>query len=320
MSGQARACDKLLENMKPCSFFILFTLSAFAQDIVWAPKADLLPKYVSPHKPHTKLAEVKAKHVGQANWTELVVNDDMLRGEYVASAPGTKVPKQLHPDTREFWIVLDGQIRFEIENQQPFVASKGYMVQVPFQTFFSMETVGDKPSLRWQVNVPTAHTLYAAEADAPAMPGFHWLPVRMARKCCEYGHGNKPYVTFEEAAQANEEKRVKGTQRIVQDDRETGNFIYGYEKNLPALNPNERGHYHSESSEFWLIMAGQIRYPIEGQQLIIASEGDVVYVPKFTFHAPRFYGPGPSCRFAMNGYPDIAHLFDAKPAKTTSTK
>ena len=62
-------------------------------------------------------------------------------------------------------------------------------------------------------------------------------------------------------------------------------------------------------------MAGQIRYPIEGQGVIIASEGDVVYVPKFTFHAPRWYGQGPSCRLAMNGYPNIAHLFEPPATK-----
>jgi quercetin dioxygenase-like cupin family protein len=34
---------------------------------------------------------------------------------------------------------MDGQIRFEIENQEPFVATKGSMVQVPMQTIYSME-------------------------------------------------------------------------------------------------------------------------------------------------------------------------------------
>lgn len=307
--------------MKICLLLSICAGAAFAQDVVWAPKADVLPKYTPPHKPHTKLADVKAEHAGQTNWSELVVNDSVLRGEYVSAAPGTKTPKGLHPDTREFWIVLEGQIKFEIEKQEPFVASKGWMVQVPMQTFYSMETVGDKPSLRWQVNVPGVHTLYAEEAGAPNMPGYHWMPVKMARLCCNYEHGNKPYVTFEQAAKENEEHRVKGTQRIVQDDRETGNFIYGYEKNLAPLNPNEKGHYHTESSEFWLIMSGQIRYPIEGQTVIIANAGDVVYVPPFTFHFPRFYGPGPSTRFAMNGYPNIAHLFDAKPAApATGTK
>ncbi len=305
--------------MRPCCLLALFSVTAFAQNMVWAPKADVLPQYTPPHKPLTRLADVKAQHAGQANWTELVVNDDLLRGEYVYSASGSKVSRRLHPDTREFWIVLDGQIKFDIEGQQPFTASKGWMVQVPMQTFYAMETVGDAPSLRWQLNVVNAHTLYAEQADAPKTPGYHWMQVKVARTPGVYEHGNKPYVTFEELAKANEEKKAPTTQRVVQDDRETGNFIYGYEKNLPALNPNEKGHYHPESSEFWLILAGQIRYPIEGQGVVIASVGDVVYVPRFTFHAPRFYGPGASCRFAMNGYPNIAHLFDAKPAAAPAT-
>jgi mannose-6-phosphate isomerase-like protein (cupin superfamily) len=189
--------------MKLICLLALATMGASAQDVVWAPKPDVLPAYTPPHKPHTKLSDVKAKHAGQANWDELVVNDDLLRGEYVFAAPGSKLGKRLRPDTREFWIVLDGQIRFDIEGQEPFTASKGWMVQVPMQTFYALETVGDKPSLRWQVNVAGAHTLFANEADAPAMPGFHWMPVSVKRLPGRYEHGNKPYVTFEEAAKAN---------------------------------------------------------------------------------------------------------------------
>jgi hypothetical protein len=59
-------------------------------------------------------------------------------------------------------------------------------------------------------------------------------------------------------------------------------------------------------------MSGQIRYPIERVGVIIANVGDVVYVPKNTFHGPRWYGPGPSCRLAMNGFPKIGHMFEPK--------
>jgi mannose-6-phosphate isomerase-like protein (cupin superfamily) len=123
-------------------------------------------------------------------------------------------------------------------------------------------------------------------------------------------HNNKAHLTFEEVAKKFESGEAKGTQRIVEDDRGAANFIYGYEKNLPQFNPKARGHYHPDGAEYWLIMAGQIRYPIEGVGDIIANPGDVVYVPKHTFHAPRWHGAGPSCRLAMNGFPNIAHLFD----------
>ncbi|MEJ7609391.1 MAG: hypothetical protein WKF37_24735 [Bryobacteraceae bacterium] len=61
------------------------------------------------------------------------------------------------------------------------------------------------------------------------------------------------------------------------------------------------------------MILGHIRYPIEKVGLVIAEEGDVVYVPPFTFHAPRHHGTGPSTRLAMNGFPNIAHLREAKP-------
>ena len=273
----------------------------------WAPKPNTLPKYTPPMKPHTILADLRQKHAGQVNWSEDIVADNMLHGEYIQAAPGTKVSRRFHPDTRAWWVVMDGQIRFDIEGQQPFVATKGSMVQAPMQTIFSMETIGDKPSLRFEVNIARAKTLYPEDVTPPALPGFEWIKVKLNRKPGPWENGNKPHINLYELAK---QPGYKGG-RFIHDDRAVSNIIYGYEKDLPPLNPKDRGHYHAECAEFWVIMAGQIRYPIEGQDLIIANEGDVVYVPLYTFHAPRFYGPGPSCRLAMNGFTNIAHLFDA---------
>jgi oxalate decarboxylase/phosphoglucose isomerase-like protein (cupin superfamily) len=89
------------------------------------------------------------------------------------------------------------------------------------------------------------------------------------------------------------------------------NIIYGRNADLPPVNDKERGHYHPECAEFWVVMLGQIRYKMENAGVIVAEEGDIVYAPPFTFRAPRWWGDGPSCRLAMNGYTNIAHLFDA---------
>lgn len=281
-----------------------------AQDLV-APKG-APAKYTGPHRPITKWTELKAKHAGQTDWHELIVDDDRLYAVYIMAKPGSKSPRSVHPDTRAWWVVMDGQIRFDIEGQAPFVATKGSIVQVPMQTLFSFETIGDKPSVRFEVNIAGAKTLYTADVQPPNMAGFDWIPVRFARKPGVYGRNNKAHTTFDEVAKQLDEGKLKGTIPIVDDDRGAANFIYGYEKNLPPLNPKDKGHYHAESSEFWLIMAGQIRYPIEGKGVIVADVGDVVYVPKNTFHAPRWWGEGPSCRLAMNGFPNLAHLFEPK--------
>ena len=64
--------------------------------------------------------------------------------------PGDKTPVQYYGDDRVFWVVWGGQIRFNIQGQQPFVATKGFLVQVPQRVRYSMETVGSEPSLRFE--------------------------------------------------------------------------------------------------------------------------------------------------------------------------
>ena len=275
----------------------------------WAPKPLEIPKYTPPHKPVTRLADLKKQHAGEAEWRQVIVDDDHLHGEYIQSAPGSKVPRRFHPDTREFWAVVDGQLRFEIEGQQAIVATKGSLVQVPMQTIYSIETIGETPALRYEVNIAHAKTFYPAGVDPPEMPGFKWIQAKLNRKPGPYDRGNRPHVNLYELAK---DPKFRG-QAFVTDDRSFANIIYGYERELPPLNTRDRGHYHPECAESWLVMLGQIRYPIEGQDLIIAGEGDIVYVPKFTFHAPRYHS-NPACRLAMNGYPNIAHVRDARSA------
>jgi mannose-6-phosphate isomerase-like protein (cupin superfamily) len=218
----------------------------------------------------------------------------------------------MHPDTRSWWIVLSGEVRFEIETVPAFTARKGSMVQCPMQTFFSWEATGNEPALLFETNIAGAKTLYESDVMPPKIPGFDWIKVNLNnRVIAQWLHDNKPHVTFDEVAGKLERGEVKGTQYIVRDDRGTANFIYGYNSKLPPLDPKNKGHYHPESAEYWLILKGLIRYPIEKVGVVIAAEGDVVYVPPFTWHAPRWWGDGPSCRLAMNGYPQIAHLSDA---------
>ena len=280
----------------------------------WAPKPVEVPKYPAGMKPVTRIGEVMKAHAGKVDWSQVIVEDPLLHADYISLAPGGKVSRRFHPDTRVWWIVTQGQMKVEIEGQDSFVAGKGAMVQVPMQTIYSMETVGDKPAVRLEVNIAHAKTLYPVDVTPPAMPGYNWIKVKLNRAPAAYDRGNKPVVRLDDLAKENAEKgHANFNYRFVNDDRGLANVIYGYEKNLPPLNEKDRGHYHPESCEFWLIMAGQIRYPIEGQGAIIADEGDVVYVPMFTFHAPRFHGPGPSCRLAINGYVNIAHLRDAEP-------
>ena len=267
--------------------------------VVWAPKPVKTPGYSGIQKPWIKLADLKAKHKGQPSWRELLVNDGRLTAEYVSAPAGTKTPRRLHPDTREWFAVVEGEVRVEIEGQEPFTATRGSAVNIPRQTIYSVETIGTAPSLRFVLNVAGAKTLYPEDvATPPADSGQAWMKVRLNRTPGRYDEFNQPHVNIHEAAAKNE--KYSGG-RFVRDDKSEMLIIYGHERNMPPLDPNDKGHFHAESAEAWLVFSGKIRYAFEGQQPFIAGEGDVVYVPSSTWHATRFIGDN-ACRLSITEY------------------
>lgn len=266
---------------------------------VWAPKPLNTPGYKPGLKPWVKVAEVKKKYQSRPNWTEVVADDGRLTGAYVSSAPGSKTPRLFHPDTREWFAVLEGEVRVEIEGQEPFTATRGSLVNIPRQTIYTVETLGMHPSLRFTLNVSGAKSVYLKDDKPPTAPqGFFWTEARINRTPGRYDEFNQPHLNVPAAA-AKDEKYAGG--RFVRDDKSEMLVIYGHEKNMPPLDPNDKGHFHAESAEMWLVLTGKIRYAFEGQDPFIASEGDVIYVPAGTWHATRFVGDN-ACRLSITEY------------------
>jgi mannose-6-phosphate isomerase-like protein (cupin superfamily) len=254
-------------------------------------------------KPVWRLSEILAAHKDQTDWTEPLVKDNYLEAAYISMGPGKKTARRFNADTREWWIVQDGQIRFSIEGQEPFVASKGYMVEVPYRNVYSMETVGDKPSLRFEVNIANATRDYPADEKPPAIPGMEFVKITVASKG-KYENGNIPYLDFNDIISG----KTKAN-NFVKDDREVVNIIRG--KGVEDSNPPTKGHFHLSSSEFWFVMEGKVRYALETQPTFIADQGDVVYAPMGMWHLASLAGDGMSTRIAINGYVDLAHHYMA---------
>lgn len=281
---------------------------------VWASKPITLPAYRSGLRPWIKLADVKARHAGQANWREALFDDGRLMADYVSAAPGVTESPRFHPDTREWFAVVEGEVRVSIEGQAPLVAVRGSLVNIPRQTVYSVETTGTTPSLRFVLNVSNAVTYFVAETtDAPAQAppaGAAWMRTTINRNPGRYDEFNRPHVNIHEEGAKNP-KYTGG--RFVRDDKSEMLVIYGYEKNMPPLDPADKGHFHPESAEAWLVFTGQIRYAFEGQQPFVANEGDVVYVPSNTWHATRFIGEAPSCRLSITEYVGNTLVLEPRP-------
>jgi mannose-6-phosphate isomerase-like protein (cupin superfamily) len=273
--------------------------------LVLSPKATS-PGWTGVHKPQTKLADVLARHKNEEDWAETIVDDESLFAQWVSIGPGRKTPRRMNGDTREWWIVQSGTLRFTIEGREPLVATKGFMVQVPYRTLYQIENVGTEPALRFEVNVARARRLYPVDQTPVPQLGFEYIKTRVTGGVGTLDAQNRSFVDFS--------KVVSGEERggaFVTEDRSFANIIMG---RYQPPQPGNKGHFHEEGGEFWLICLGTIRYNIEGLPQFEAQEGDVVYVPRQTWHLASNGGTEGlrSCRLAMNGFPYQAHMFEGK--------
>ena len=302
----SQPCVALTLALVSAGAMLALTRCAVAQEyaVVLSPKAEPAG-WSGVHRPHTKLRDVLARHEGKADWVETVVDDESLFAQWISLGPGQQTPRRMNGDTREWWIVQSGELRFTVEGREPVLATKGVMVQVPYRTLYQIENVGSEPALRFEVNVARARKLYPLDETPTPLPGFEYLPTRVTGGRGTLDAENRPVLDFA--------KVVAGEERggpFVVDDRSFANVIIG---DYQRPQPENKGHFHEEGSEFWLIMLGKIRYKIEGLPEFEAEPGDVVYVPRQTWHLASFGGsPGlRSCRLAMNGFPYQAHMFES---------
>jgi len=270
--------------------------------IAWSAQPTQPTPWNAPNKPHWKLSEVLAKHSGQRSWQEDIVSDRDFVARYISLAPGEKTQLQFFADDRIFWIVQSGQMRVSIDGQTPFVATQGFLVQVPFRTPYNMETVGTEPSLRFEVTAAQAVPLYPINETPPPLAGKKYLKVGYTGRG-SYDEVNKPYLDFSKDV-------VNASGRggpFAKDDHTFANIIRG--QGQPSPPPTDLGHFHVGYSEFWFVLEGKIDFLIEGVPFFTADQGDIVYAPQGRWHRASFGGRAMATRLAINPRPDGMHNY-----------
>jgi mannose-6-phosphate isomerase-like protein (cupin superfamily) len=297
------------------SAFILAALlaaPAVAQEhqvfLAYAPKPGKPAGWVAPNRPVWRLSEILAAHKGQANWTQAIVRDHDYSADYIQMAPGEKTRTMFYGDDRAFWVVWGGQIRFTIQGQQPFIATRGFLVQVPFRTPFSMETVGGEPSLRFEVRRTGAEPYYPVidGEPAPSAPGIAYQKTSYSLLPDPYTAVNRPYIDFLKDY-VNNPANPKGNHTFVADDHNWGNIIRGMGSPLPP--DTNKGHFHTNLGEFWFIPEGKIDFLLEGKPLLTAGEGDIVYAPAGRWHRASNNPGQMDTRIAITVRPKNMHNF-----------
>ena len=145
--------------------------------VFWSPKPTTPTPYTAPNKPHWKLSEILASHKGQSDWVQPIIRNKDQEADYISIAPGKKTKPQLYPDDRLVFIVWDGSIKVSVEGYEPFVATKGFMVNVPYRHAYTLENVGTTPALRFEVRQVGSLPLYPASETPDPIKGMTYVKV-----------------------------------------------------------------------------------------------------------------------------------------------
>ena len=227
-----------------------------------------------------------AERLGPPPWSEALLDDGRNWAVLTADPPGHRTEPHSHDDHNEWWIVVDGMLRWRIGERPPFDASAGDIVFCPVGVSHSIETLGDGPSHRIAV-VPRPG---ATDADST-------VSVDDERD----GPPNMLHTTVE--SMLARFGPPMWTEPAVLDDRNRAGFIhYG-----PGMTSNP--HWHPGLDEWWTVLKGELRWQIgTARPPIEARQGDIVFVPEGLKHGITSIGDETTVRLAVTPT-DMPHIY-----------
>jgi mannose-6-phosphate isomerase-like protein (cupin superfamily) len=116
-----------------------------------------------PNVLHTRIADVMAR-MGPPPWAQRLIADERQLVTLIASPPGAGNRPHWHREFDEWWVVLAGQLEWELTGGAVLQAGPSDIVWVPRGTVHHIRNVGEAVSLRLAVAMPPA-THYASPCE-----------------------------------------------------------------------------------------------------------------------------------------------------------
>ncbi len=262
--------------------------------------------YTAPNKPHWKLSEILAAHKGQSDWVQPIVRNKDQEGDYISMGAGQKTKLKMWPDDRVVFIVWDGSIKVSIDGYQPFTATKGFMVNVPYRHLYTLENVGTTPALRFEVRQAGSEPIYPASETPDPVTGMTYVKVTEQPGPNKEKDSNPIYVDYM--------KEFNGTEKPY-----GGKFVWDdhFTSNNPARQGragaagHQQGPFPCRLDRILVHHEGHIGMKVEGEPYFVCDPGDVMTAAQGRWHRA---GDDPSAtwstRVPFNPRPPILHNFE----------
>ena len=92
--------------------------------------------------------------MGAPPWSVRVVYNEVISGVLICQNPGEGNRWHYHPDSDEWWVLLEGEMEWDIEGVGKISAGPGDVVFCRRQVRHVMKVIGSKPSVRLSISIP----------------------------------------------------------------------------------------------------------------------------------------------------------------------
>lgn len=261
--------------------------------IVWAAHKVPESPYTGPNRPIWHIADILKAHKGQQSWDQQVLLTRDFDGHYVSLAPGEKTKCMFYADDRVFGFIYSGQVKITIDGQEPFLATKGFLFDVPPRLSYCMENTGTEPVVFYR-STPAGQVPSYPESETPTpIKGWRYEKARIT-STGGYEGVNQPYLDFNAYAAAG------GKSRDFAFDGHTAAHIIRAKALTELPPPTSWGHFHENMVEAWVVLEGKLDVLISGKPLVTGEVGDVIQANNERWHRATCHpNTGVCTRWAM---------------------
>ena len=241
--------------------------------------------------PVTHLDDLIASHANEERWVEFPVFDGRNRAIVICAPPGTPGDPHLHPDYNEWWVILGGEIAWQVGEYEPVTARDGDIVIAHCGARHDIQPIGTVArTIRLAVAPPHSNH------DLKGVPPSRQVPVHR-----DLAPPNLVHTPLEWMLERHGRDSA-WTEEVVLDQRNRANMIY----QLPG--ESNRAHWHPGFDEWWVVIRGELTWTIGNSEPVLAKKGDLVFVEEGYLHEITTVGDRPSVRLAVTT-PDRKHIY-----------
>ncbi|MBT4124767.1 MAG: cupin domain-containing protein [Chloroflexi bacterium] len=231
----------------------------------------------------TRHADIMGRHGDDERWAEVLLEDGRNRSVWISGPPGTPPDPHIHPDFNEFWIALDGRTQWQIGQYEPVLSEWGDIIMAPAGFAHDIQPKEGVQAIRFGITHPDSNH------DIKGVAPCRLIPVDEGQTNPNLIHTKLKSLVERNGTSSN------WVEVAVNDNRNYATYTH----ELSGTSSDSTS--HSAENRWWVVLQGQVEWSVDGEDVVSAGPGDVVFVEQGKNYSISTVGDEPSIRITIAG-------------------